>query len=111
VSLAPELAAALRPLARLLVPLIREELTKDRAADDRIPHGRSPLGRRRTLRLIRTGQLPAEHVGRTYYVKRADLDAYMRAHAVPRAAPSPDDSPEGEDDGFDAFLDDLVPPT
>jgi excisionase family DNA binding protein len=33
-------------------------------------------------RLIRTGELPAVRVGRSYRVKRADLDAYLEAQVV-----------------------------
>lgn len=33
-------------------------------------------------RLIRTGELPAVRVGRSYRVKRADLDEYLEAQVV-----------------------------
>lgn len=49
--------AALRPLARLLAPLIREELSGD-AREEWIPHRRSPLGARRTCELARSGAFP-----------------------------------------------------
>lgn len=59
------------------------------AAPDWIPAARSPLGRRRTLQLARSGALESAKVGRAVLVHRASLarflDEHRRATDVARA--------------------------
>ena len=56
---AQDARGALQALAEVLAPLVAEILG-NQAVPERIKHTESPLGKRRTLRLIRTGQLPAD---------------------------------------------------
>jgi excisionase family DNA binding protein len=59
---------------------------------DRIPHHACILGSRKTLRLIHEGKLAAEQDGRTYYVRAADVDAYLAARAVVPPATASNDA-------------------
>lgn len=52
------------------------------AVDDRVPHHKCPLGTRKALTEIRAGRLPAEKVGRVYFIRREDLNAYFSRHRV-----------------------------
>lgn len=67
------------------------------AGDAWVDQGRSPLGRRRHLRLVREGAIPAVKEGRRVLVRRADLDAYLAraARPLPRT-PRGDDARELE---------------
>jgi excisionase family DNA binding protein len=56
------------------------------STDDRIAHHSCILGRKKTLRLIYDGKLPAERVGRAYLVRRVDLDAYLAAQLAAQIA-------------------------
>ena len=49
-------------------------------AADWIAPDASPLGKRRTLALCRSGALESSKVGRKVLVRRASLDAFLRRH-------------------------------
>ncbi|MEZ4297393.1 MAG: helix-turn-helix domain-containing protein [Polyangiaceae bacterium] len=96
-----QIAAALMPLARILAPLVAEEL-RGAPAEEWIPHVASPLGARRTRELARSGAFPgAQKVGRKWLVPRVELNAFIaRAGSAPPATVEPrahgteDDDPE-----------------
>lgn len=93
------IVVALRPLARLLAPLLREELSRC-AAEDWIDQTCSPLGPRRHRELAKRGAFAAHKDGRKWRARRVDVDSYIRAqgtcspleaHAANDHAPSEDD--------------------
>lgn len=94
--------AALRPLARLLAPLIREELSAD-AREEWIDQTCSPLGRRRHRELARRGAFPAFLDGRRWRARRADVDAYIQAQrpGAPLDTRQANDHATAEDDDHD----------
>lgn len=81
---AAELAALemLRPLVRLLAPLLRDELRlpgPTTQAEEWLDQNRSPLGRRPHCKACRAGLIKgARRVGRHWYATRAAIDAYIR---------------------------------
>jgi hypothetical protein len=98
----PDMAAALRGLARLLAPFIREELAGEER-EEWISHRRSPLGARRTRELARRGAFPgAKRHSRNWLIPRAELNAYIeREGLAPPAAPldtANGDAPAEDDD-------------
>jgi excisionase family DNA binding protein len=53
------------------------------------PVARSPLGSRKTRRLIAAGKLEASRVGRRLYVRIADVDRFLEARTVEPPKPTP----------------------
>jgi excisionase family DNA binding protein len=49
----------------------------------------SPLGSRKTRRLIAAGKLEASRVGRRLYVRVTDVDRFLEARTVDRPKPTP----------------------
>ena len=89
----PAIRAALAPLVELLLPVLREALAGELAAELRgagewIDQEASPLGRRAHCRACASGALPgARKVGRRWMVQRSAVDAYIAAHGRPAEAP------------------------
>lgn len=91
---------ALRPLVRLLAPLIREELSSD-PREGWIDQATSPLGRRAHRELAKAGAFSAQKIGRRWLARTVDVDAYIRGHergAPLEARPAVDVAPDHEDD-------------
>lgn len=62
-----------------------------------IDQHRSPLGKRRHLRLVRDGKLPAKKDGRLVLVRAVDIDAYLAQRpAIPVSVEVDDDEAELE---------------
>lgn len=72
------IAAALRPLARLLAPFVAAELASA-AGEEWIDQETSPLGRRKHRELAKRGAFPAHKDGRRWRARRADVDAFIEA--------------------------------
>lgn len=58
-------------------------------ASEWIPVARSPLGSRKTRRLVAAGKLEASRVGRLLYVRAADVDRFLERRIVTRPKPVP----------------------
>lgn len=101
-------AAALRPLAKLLLPLLREELAAEQAAapepDTWVDQASSPLGRRAHCRACSAGDIEAHKVGKKWLARRSAVDAYVtkfglvpKVTAVEKRDPvDPDEPTEAE---------------
>ena len=104
-ALAPDIAAVARLLARVRARIILEEITKDAAVvtqpvpTDEVPHPETrrqlllrvedvaealSVGRSKVYELIRSGELPSIHIGRSVRVSLDDVHAWIRQK---RAAP------------------------
>ena len=92
--------AALTELERGMT-LILEGLKRLRTSEDWVDQYNSPLGKRRHLALVRSGQLEGHKVERLVLVRRGDLDAFIKRHRV-----EPKDG--GEDVAEEAEIDRLV---
>ena len=55
------------------------KVTRDGAGDGWIPAARSPLGARKTWRLVAAGKVAASRVGRRLYVLADEVDAFLAA--------------------------------
>lgn len=62
--------------------LILEGLKHLRVAEDWVDQYHSPLGKRRHLALVRSGELEGHKVDRLVLVRRADMDAFIKRHRV-----------------------------
>lgn len=74
--------------------LILEGLKHLRVAEDWVDQYHSPLGKRRHLALVRSGELEGHKVDRLVLVRRADMDAFIKRHRV--------EPKEGTEDAEDA---------
>jgi len=91
------IAAALRPLARLLAPLVAAELASA-AGEDWIDQETSPLGRRKHRELAKRGAFPAHKDGRRWRARRADVDAFIEAQRPGAAREGPTANHDTADD-------------
>lgn len=72
--------------------------------DDWIDQASSPLGRRRHLRLAKSGKFPsARKEGSRWLVKRSEIEAHI--DAAPRPIPSPEVQAEQDDEALRASVD------
>ncbi len=79
----PQLATALMPLVKLLLPALRAELASSPRgeSDTWVSQDRSPLGRKAHCRLARSGALQgARKVGRKWFVPAASVAAFIEGH-------------------------------
>lgn len=75
-------AEGLEAIAQGLLKLARARRSQP-AADDKatwIDPAKSPLGKRRTLALARTGDIESTKVGKRVLVSRASLEAFLAQH-------------------------------
>lgn len=77
--------AVLRHLARALLPFIQDELKTTLPPSEPAYYSQhdSPLGRRRHLALVRSGQLEGKKVGRLVLVPRKLVHAFIESHRLP----------------------------
>lgn len=64
----------------LLARARRERAPAVAPAEEWVAPDASPLGKRRTLALARSGALESSKVGRRVLIRRTSLDAYLRRH-------------------------------
>lgn len=78
----PQLATALMPLVKLLLPVLRAEFASPNGeVDTWVSQDRSPLGRKAHCRLARSGALQgARKVGRKWLVPTASVAAFIEGH-------------------------------
>jgi hypothetical protein len=70
--------------------VVREEVGKP-DPNEWIDQHESPLGKRRHLELVRGGLLKGRKDGKSVFVRRGEIDAYLEAHAVtPKNTPEPE---------------------
>lgn len=84
----------IRAAALTFAEEIATALEEDRGTSEWVDQYSSPLGKRRHLEAVRHGKLTASREGRRVLVRRADIDAYFVANAIPRplsATPTVDD--------------------
>jgi hypothetical protein len=65
------------------------EAQAKRNGSEWIPIAQSPMGARKTRRLIAAGKFEASRVGRKLYVRIADVDAFMESRIVKHDKPAP----------------------
>lgn len=65
------------------------EARASREGSEWAPVARSPLGARKTRRLIAAGKLEASRVGRRLFVRIVDVDRFLEARVVQRPKPAP----------------------
>jgi hypothetical protein len=83
-------AEVLVGLAAWIRQIVRDEIGVPDPSDW-IDQYASPLGKRRHLELVRAGLLKGRKDGKTVYVRRGEIDAYLEAHAVaPKSQPACD---------------------
>lgn len=96
--------AALRPLAKLLLPLLREELAAEQAAapepDTWVDQTSSPLGRRAHCRACKAGEIEGAHkLGKRWLARRSAVDSYVVKYGiVPGTAGEPEEEPAADPD-------------
>jgi hypothetical protein len=79
-------AAELEALQRRVAAI---EARSNRHGSGWIHVAKSPLGARKTRRLIAAGKLDASRVGRLLYVRVDDVDRFLDQRIVKREAPKP----------------------
>lgn len=74
--------AVLRHLAEALVPYLRQHLNPSESdSSGYYTQKNSPLGRRKHMNLVRRGVLPGHKVGKTVFILRANVHAYIQCHS------------------------------
>jgi hypothetical protein len=105
----PELAAALMPLVKLLLPVLRAELAPSPSGDVHawVSQDRSPLGRKAHCKLARSGALEgARKVGRKWLAPAASIAAFIERNGCAPVQPATN-SPPGDDDEVAQLADEL----
>lgn len=90
----PDVAEALRPLASLIVTIVREEAAKQAKGDDGARYydkDSAPMGPTAFLRLASQGAFPTHKAGKKLVARREDVHAWIEAQegARPRAPRPP----------------------
>jgi len=74
-------------LRQLIVEAVRAAVGQQASTDDWVDARTSGLGRGLFRRLVRDGTLPTHKRGKTFVVRRSEVDAYIQSQRVPAAAP------------------------
>lgn len=70
------------------------DLLEKSGTDEWVDQTRSPLGRKKHLRLAKTGVLPASKEGRKVLIRRSVIEAYLEKKRVITVDPEADDERE-----------------
>jgi len=74
-------------LRQLIVDAVRSAVGQQASTDDWVDARTSSLGRGLFRRLVRDGTLPTRKRGKTFVVRRSEVDAYIESQRVPAVSP------------------------